>query len=87
MSKTRRDANRIKRRQQIDEWLKNKDQHFPSDPDGYYWASHYPHWWDTMYHHAPARRFNREKLHRVMKEGEEDDGDWRDHRKPHKYYW
>lgn len=93
MSNTRRDKVRVKMRRAVDEWFKKPIT--PREPckleedamaHYHHWTSRYPHWWDTLYHHAPARRHNREKLKDVVK-GVEDDGDWRDHRRPHKYYW
>lgn len=87
MSKTYRDSRRVKRNQAIKQWL-NGPLHLPYPGDDFHrWTSSYPHWWDTLHHHAKARRFNRDKLHQVLKDPESDDGNWRDHRKPHIYYW
>ena len=91
MSRTNRDIRKLKRRKLVEKWLEDWSPNRPITPypgDDYYnWMSSYPHWWDTMHHHAPARRFNRDKLTKILKEENEDDGNWRDHKKPHKYYW
>ena len=91
MSKTRRDSLRVKMSRELDRWLENGGPHHALRPDvdAHYrtWTQRYPHWWDTLYHHAPTRRNNRDKLRKVMKGEAEDDGNWGDHKKPHKYYW
>lgn len=90
MARTRRDSLRVKMSRELDRWLSDGRPvtALPPDVEAHYktWTQRYPHWWDTMYHHAPTRRSNRDKLRRVMR-GEEDDGNWRNHKKPHKYYW
>jgi hypothetical protein len=47
----------------------------------WHWMMNYPGWWDTMYHHAPARRAERDMLRNLEEDG------YPDHRKPHEYYW
>lgn len=91
MSKTRRDRDRVKMRKALEAWRDAGPNRGPLPPDleAYYrtWTQRYPHWWDTVHHHAPSRRMNRDKLRKVMKEEAPDDGNWADHKKPHKYYW
>lgn len=93
MSRTHRDSLRVKARQALNDWresTKNKlGFGLPTLPSRYFhhWTSRYPHWWDTLFHHSPARRKNRDKLKKVATGQQEDDGNWADHKKPHKYYW
>jgi hypothetical protein len=49
--------------------------------DNWHWMQNYPGWWDRLFHHAPARRIERDMLRR----GDEDG--YPNHRRPHKYYW
>jgi hypothetical protein len=76
---------------ELEKWLESRDPFDPLPPNlsrhYQHWAQRYPHWWDTLFHHAPARRQLRDKLRQVKKGEIEDDGNWPNHKKPHKYYW
>jgi hypothetical protein len=89
MSKTHRDRYRALNKRLYKEWRSHPITSPAPKPIGPYfnWVRSYPHDHDTLYHHAPARRFNRDKLKRVADDPEADDGNWRDHKRPHVYYW
>lgn len=70
MSRTRHHGNKAKQRAYGKDW---------------HWLQNYPGWWDTLYHHRPARQKNRKLIHDVSRG--DNPTDWPDHRKPHKYYW
>lgn len=74
MSRTYRDTRAAKRKRDM------------APPDRH-WAQREPSWWHQLHTHKPARRTLSAKLHNVVTEREEDDGNWPDHRKPHVYYW
>ena len=73
MARTRHHGNKAKERTYGEDWK------------WWGWLQNYPGWWDTMFHHAPARRKERDLLKAAEKGATVTD--WPDHRKPHTYYW
>lgn len=54
----------------------------------YHWARSTPSWWNTVFHHRPSRRDTKVKCKKLV-DGyyDADETSFRNHRKPHNYYW
>ena len=54
-----------------------------------YWLSHWPAWWDRVFHTRPQRRLGRKFERAILLDRiEADDASWPlGNSKPHRYYW
>ena len=64
---------------------RQKERTYGYDWSHWGWLRNYPGWWDTLMHHAPARRKERDRLTATLKGATVTD--WPDHKRPHSFWW
>jgi hypothetical protein len=64
-------------------WNKWRSENVPE----YRWMSHWPRYWDIVFHTRPHRRRTRECVVLVMQGRDPDNIAWPVAKKPHIYYW